>query len=182
MANVITRSRSGFRRVAGVRRRETQWIGDNMSATTITAASTATLINVLSTVDLALRPFTIVRTRGYMHWVSDQSAGTELYGGVYGEAVVSEQASAIGVTAIPTPVTDTDSDLFYTYEPFGGQFVLSDATGIMEAGWFRTFDSKAMRKVEDGQDAITVVESNVAAFGGGGFIFSKLSRFLIKLH
>ena len=47
---------------------------------------------------------------------SDQSAATELFIGNLGLAVVSDQATAVGVTAVPTPATDRGSDLWFLIE------------------------------------------------------------------
>ena len=90
-----------------------------------------------------------------------------------GEAIVSVQAAAIGITAIPTPETEDDSDLWF----FLARMYNS---GITEnRGQYSVVDSKAMRKVDDGQDLVTVVET-----GGNsnGAIISGYLRTLIKLH
>ena len=47
----------------------------------------------------------------------------------------------------------------------------------MDNGRFLQYDSKAMRKVEDGQDSITVSENEIA-----GVTMVVSGRFLIKLH
>jgi len=91
--------------------------------------------------------------------------------------VVSDQAVAIGITALPTPVTDNGSDLWYTYE-----WLLANATDLTDlavGGVFKEFDSRAMRKVEDGQDLIEVVESGTSTFG---LNITTFQRTLIKLH
>jgi len=44
---------------------------------------------------------------------------------------------------------------------------------------WKDFDSRAMRKVEDGQDIALVAESGGASVGVN---FTKSGRFLIKLH
>jgi len=66
----------------------------------------------LATAGLALRPFTVIRSYVSILVVSDQAAAIEKQLGAIGIVVVSEQAFAIGVTAIPTPITDAGSDLF----------------------------------------------------------------------
>jgi len=161
-------------------RRQSLWIPLIPSTTVIAAASTATIIATLNASALALRPFTIVRTRGTLQARSDQTAGTEEYGCGFGMAVVSDQAVAIGATAIPTPVTDYGSDLWFLIEQMFGEFVLKTTVGIEGFhGVERQIDSKAMRKVEDGEDVIIVAETPL--FTPSVELFSAL-RFLVKLH
>ena len=158
-------------------RRKTAWFEFAYSVSNI-AASTDNLLFTLNASALALRPFTIVRTRGLMRVSSDQSAATEEYGISTGIAVVSDQAAAIGVTAVPSPVSDMSSDLFFVFETQGGRLEFKDATGVLEMGHEVLIDSKAMRKVAIGQD-LAVVASATGAVGNRlllGF------RMLVKLH
>ncbi len=167
--------KSGFVRRHGVMRRETLWLGGTSIITTMGSAQ-AVLISLLSSVGLALRPFTIVRSRGILVARSDQVAALENFDVGYGCAVVTEQASAIGVTAVPTPTTDDFSDAWFVYERLLGS-TTSSAVGP-QMGWTRDVDSKAMRKVEDGFDFVEVVENPIAT----GVVISSYVRFLIKLH
>ncbi len=175
MANIRTGRRSGLVLRGGRDRRDTLW-GAGTPASSIETASGGTLLTSLGAGALALRPFTIIRNRFTFHISSDQAAAAEDQVGAYGRAVVSDQASAIGVTAVPTPITDQDSDLWHVYATFvqGGSRVNDGMVG-------RTYeiDSKAMRKVEDGQDVVSVVEFSAQ---GGGFRFIVTGRFLLKLH
>jgi len=174
----MARSRHGFVTRRGVTRRETIWIS-NQPATTPVAGNTAILLSVLNAAALALRPFTIVRTRGRIGCFSDQVSADENYGVAYGLAVVSEQASAIGVTAIPTPITDMGSDLFFAYDGLAGRFSFVSAVGFHpNAGQWKDIDSKAMRRVNADQDLVSVVEAN----SGIGQNFFDAWRMLIKLH
>ncbi len=181
MARVITSRKSGFIRRDGVMRRESLWLTQPMSNTVLAAASSAVLLGTLNATALQLRPFTVVRTRGFWQIKSDQTGATETYAASLGHAVVSDQAAAIGVTAVPTPETDRDSDLFYVYESMSSQFLFISGVGIEGAnGTLLEIDSKAMRKVEGGQDLAITVE-NSALFAGGTAIVTA-SRILIKLH
>jgi len=177
MANIRTAGRSGFIRRDGGRRRETLWIQGAWTENNV-AGGGALLLGVLSAAALALRPFTVVRTRGMLLVNSDQTAATERQLGAYGFAVVSEQAAAIGVTAVPTPVTDQDSDLFFVYESFARMQNVASAIGISEY-MPQTFDSKAMRKVEDGSTIVDVMELSSLS---DGVTFQVAFRQLIKLH
>ncbi len=177
MANIARRRRSGFVLRDGRQRRETLWGFITPSATTIAAASSATLLTSLSVAALALRPFTIVRTRVRIAVRSDQAAAVERQSGAYGECVVSDQAVAIGVTAVPTPITDLGSDLLYLIEPFfSDESSLTDRT---RGQWSGAVDSRAMRKVEEGSDVVIVTENSGLSLGTE--IFTS-ARFLIKLH
>ncbi len=160
-------------------RRDTVWGGLVETTTNIVGASTAVLFGGLSAGGLALRPFTIVRFRGIMHLASDQLANSELQHVAFGMSVVSDEALAIGVTAVPNPITARDSDMFFVYEELVNRFGVSSAVGIIQQGIAREFDSRAMRKVNDGQDIAVVVEtSSISA----GVNFVKAGRFLVKLH
>ena len=180
MANIRTARRSGLVLRGGVNRRETMWSRTTFVRTTVTAPDTAVVQFSFATVITDLEPFTIVRTRGFIHLSSDQTANSESQEIAFGIAVISQQASAIGVTAVPTPVNDSSSDLFFVYETMTNQMLLSSAVGIIApAGVGRTFDSKAQRKMEDGTNLNAVIESGP---NGTGQIFTSQVSFLLKLH
>ncbi len=167
---VMTRSR------IAPRRRETVWFADSATSTTIAGASTAVLVASLNAAALAFRPFTIVRVRGFWHVRSDQIVANEPFGGSLGWAVVSDQSVAIGVTAVPTPETDRDSDLWHVFEIVYGT---AGSTGENALGIHGTFDSKAMRRVDVGQDSIVCLETPSTSSSG---IFHMSARFLIKAN
>ncbi len=169
--------KSGFVRRGGVMRRETHWVGEPFSTTTIASTNGVAIISSLTAVGLALRPFTVIRSRGYIHVESDQDAVTERYGAAVGYCVVSEQATAIGVTAVPTPDTDQDSDLWLMLEQLFGRLHVTTDISRFESGIGRQYDSKAMRKVEDGQDLILVAECPTTS---GNIMI--MGRQLLKLH
>ena len=163
--------------------RETLWFGVSEGRATLGAASTAVLTNSLNAAALALRPFTIIRTIMHVSLKSDQTGAIENYDAAIGACVVSDQASAIGVTAVPTPFTDLGSDLFFFHQIIDGSFLFLDATGasqsnVQPAGGM-TFESRAMRKVELGQDLIFVMETSTVSSGA---IMYSAGRVLIKLH
>ena len=176
----MARNRSGRIFRGGRQVRETRWLDLTPTSVALGAASTASLLFSLTTEELALRPFTVVRTRGVFHCVSDQEGADELEAVSVGFAVVSDQAIAIGVTAVPTPETDRSSDLWYVYESIINRFQFVSGAGFeTNAGQTHPFDSKAMRKVEDGQDVAVVVET---AATSSGAIVTLGARMLIKLH
>ncbi len=179
MANIRTARRSGRVFRGGRNVRESAWIGVTGTLSTIGAGSSAVFINSLNAAALALTPFTVVRSRGLLFIKSDQSAAAENQAAVLGVAVVSDQAVAVGITALPTPVTDESSDLFYVYQAImsahGAGTVDSETGKVIE------YDSRAMRKVEDGQDIAYILETEVVALTQG-VQMRHTGRFLIKLH
>ncbi len=182
MANINVGRKSGFIVRGGARKRETLWIGGVAFTQTLAAGTSVALVTSLNAAALALRPFTIVRTRGTILVRSDQHAADEGYGASYGEVVVSDQAVAVGITAVPTPTTDSSSDLWFVYEFILGELAFGTNVGFTDVGIERIIDSKAMRKVEEGQDLVSVVEGPGAGGGDGGSIIHGFSRTLVKLH
>jgi len=161
-------------------RRETAWLGGLEFVQVLASPGTAALIGVLDAGALAERPFTVMRTRGQIFGRSDQEAASQNWGVAFGMAVVTEQAAAIGVTAVPTPVTDDDSDAWFTYEWILGTLGFVTGTGVFEEGRMIPIDSRGARKVEDSDQLIVVVEAGLLITDGvaiHGFI-----RNLIKLH
>jgi len=164
-----------IRRAAGPPRK-TLWVGIDATRSTLTAAG-GTITNSANAALLALRPFTIVRTLMQYQLLSDQAASIEQQVLAVGGAVVSDQALAIGVTAVPTPSTDVGSDLWFFHRwAFGDNQTITDRA--QPATRFGV-ESRAMRKVQDGEDIVFVVELN--ALGEGIDLFSA-GRMLIKLH
>jgi len=108
---------------------------------------------------------------------SDQAAAIERQAGAWGLAVVSDQAVAVGITAVPTPITEMGSDLWFVY-----QLVMAKENTLTDraqpAAIFQT-DSKAMRKVGVGQDIVLVAEASAAASGTSLIIGGRM---LIKNH
>ncbi len=114
---------------------------------------------------------------------TDQAAGAvvteEAYGAV-GFAVVSEQASVAGAASVPGPITNEDSELWFVWQALWAQSYVATIAGFESApGRVFDFDSKAMRKIEEG-DAIVVVFEN--ADDAHGMIIEIKYRMLIKLH
>ncbi len=178
MARIFTNRKSGFIQRGGAMRRESLWIGVGRTQTTVAASATAALIGVFNAAALALRPFTIVRVRGVWLAHSDQSAASESFQGNLGYAIVSDQASAVGVTAVPTPATDLGSDMFFVHDMWPGLFDLVGSSHLSEIRP-REYDSKAMRKVNDDQDLAITIEAGI---GDQGCVIDNAARILVKLH
>jgi len=181
VANIRSARRSGFVLRGGRNVRETVWGDVGTVEAVMTGAPTAILINQLNAAALALRPFTVVRVRGVISVRSDQVAATESFIGDLGYAIVSEQAAGIGVTAVPTPLTDKDSDLFFVYQQVIGRINVGSGagTGVPTDGgvqWIQ-YDSKAMRKVNESEQMVITTENELS---GCNLVHS--ARFLMKLH
>jgi len=149
----------------------------------LAAANSAALILSLSAAGLALRPFTVIRTRLHFSVRSDQSAASENFDAAIGCAVVSDQAAAIGITAVPTPFTDLGSDLWFVHQIIDGHFLFISGVGVEGNSNSPTggmdVDSKAMRKVNGDQDLVTVIENS--GLSSGTQVYAA-GRQLIKLH
>ncbi len=137
-------------------RRKSLWLQFALQSTT-DAGNSASIIFSLNAAALALRPFTIIRTHMSFFLRSDQAAANETQQCTWGAAIVSDQAVAVGITAVPTPDTEMGSSLFFARKiMFADGVALTDVT---TPGQYFELDSKAQRKVEIGQD-IVIVEEN----------------------
>ncbi len=166
-----------FRRSV-VTKRQSLWLANLESSNTIATSSTATLVGSLNAAALALRPFTIVRTRGYLFTFSDQVVSSEFQSFGYGHIVVTDQAVAAGIGSIPTPISESASD-FHVYERLQNNFTLLDSTGFGAIGASKVVESKAMRKVDLGEDLAIVLETSAQS---NGVTMISFARVLIKLH
>ena len=97
---------------------------------------------------------TIRRVRGFVAVNAVASAaGSRL--GALGMVVVSDIALAAGVASIPGPVTERGDDGWFVWQATGG--ARPAATGTESTIW--PFDSKAMRRVEEGFGIAIVFEN-----------------------
>ena len=161
-------------------RRKTQWGSSaDVTASIAIGPQVALLTQDLSGAALAsVVPATIVRTRGELWVRSDQVAAVEEPFGALGFSVVTEAARAVGVAAVPIPITDEGADVFFVHQFW--QCGAVETGAVQEAPWSRySFDSKAMRKITDGE-AVVVTMENASAVGLADFILKF--RMLFKLH
>jgi len=97
-------------------RRLTSWDATSPETAFVSlGAATVALDSVFTTTS----PVTVARVRGLLTVMSDQVAATERPFGAVGLCIVSDEAAAVGVTAIPRPYGDAESDFWFTHE-FGG--------------------------------------------------------------
>ncbi len=171
MAHRVTRGRT---KVVGNPRLPV-WFDVNQGSTLLTASSN-TLISVYNAAALSARPFTVIRTRLELLYFSDSEAVDETPFGALGMTVVSQKAAALGITAIPTPITNSDGDWFMwqglaAANRFGG----SEADSLFQR---TVIDSKAMRKIGVDDSVAIVVEQSAAV----GATIVIQGRQLVKFH
>ncbi len=155
---------------------QTIWLGFEPVSTTMTAVG-GTIIFSLNASALALRPFTVLRTHYSFFVKSDQAAANENQVGALGMAVVSDEAFAAGVASVPTPITSIGSDLWFVHQLYWANAI--DLTDNAKPGVQYVIDSKAMRRVDQGQDLLVI--SELSALGGGTILLNG-GRMLVKVH
>jgi len=156
-------------------RRLMEWVGIDISPQTMTGA---VLLAIANDALLALRSFTIVRTRMRFLITSDQGASTEITIGAFGVIILQEEAVDAGIASLPTPGVEVNAPWF-VFEPFVHEFQFDSAVGSQSpGGTLTTVDSKAMRKVGVSED-IAFIGQTVSTDGA---IISGFGRMLLKLH
>ncbi len=135
------------------------WATLEIPLTTV-AAGAKTLLGVF-TLATAFEE-TLVRTRGSIMVASDQAGTQETQLGALGFIRITDAAAAIGITAIPAPVTDGDDDGWVVWQPFTQMSTIALDAGPLS--FVYTVDSKAQRIVREGQQLAVVVE-NSGVFG-----------------
>ena len=170
---VVRRSFGSRGRSSG---RLTEWFGKVFATDNVVlAASSFVIDSSMDALEKAKRPFTIMRTVGSIWVNSDQVSATEQPMGAFGMMVVSEKAVTTGATAVPDPVTQVASDEWYVYQSFAASGANSAA---YNGSQFIQFDSRAQRKVQDGEDIVAMVANASAA---NGLFYILNFRFLVKL-
>ena len=122
-------------------------------------------------------PGTIVRSRGRIT-IQPQVYSADLnIVGAFGIGLVSSEAAAVGITAIPEPFSDADWGGWMVWQSFALHYEFHDATGSFLESEAIEIDSKAMRKVEPNSVMVFVAESQ-----GGAFFIAETVRLLQMLH
>ncbi len=147
----------------------------SIARTNIPAGTKVLLGSITAAALDGVAPATIVRTRGVLNVLSDQSAATEDQMGAIGLAFVNEVARALGVTGLPGPDSDFGYDWFW-WQGVAQTQRLATAVGFENAGVQYVIDSKAMRKFDGGSGLVLMVEN----VGSTGFDVSVQIRILIK--
>ena len=169
-----------FQRTSGVRR-ETAWtIGpqevDGSHSSTSTSLWSGTVVP-------AIDGLTIIRIRGFVRaLLQTATAAGDGFFGAFGIGIATDAAIAVGVTAVPTPLTEEQWDGWLWHSYFDVRSVTATiADGVNAAGATVAFeiDSKAMRKFPTNMTlygATEVVESGTALVELQG-----QTRMLVKL-
>ena len=120
---------------------------------------------------------TVRRTRGRFSIISDQSTVTEEQLGAVGFMIASDAAVAVGATAVPGPATDASDDGWFVWEGWtqSSQFTLGVSNAAGGFGAVYEFDSKAMRRVEEGFTIAVIAEGSSIAGCEIGMVVSLLS-------
>ena len=147
-------------------RRGTNWGRLVATLETSVAASAKVLLASFTLSNVGIGE-TIRRTRVTFLVLSDQSAAVELQIGAFGMIVVNDLALAAGAASIPGPETDANDDGWFVWEPFlqVGEAAVGGAASSAEAVKGYTFDSKAMRRVEEGFSIAVMIENASASHG-----------------
>ena len=172
-------------------RRKTSWTvgpttGTGGSRQSITAAG-ATLATLGAQINAD--SITVVRVRGSMLLqLSTAASGLDGFHGAMGIGVVTQVAFDIGVTALPTPITEEAWDGWLYHQFFqlvasdildGSAATDKDTLNPVTATLRVDVDSKAMRKLNSDMVIVAVLE--VAEEGAATLQWSFRSRMLVKL-
>ncbi len=169
---IVRRSFGGRSRSPG---RLTEWFASaDVALWTALGASVFIFDSELTAAEKAKRPFTITRTVGSVWMHSDQQAATEEPFGAVGMMVVSDKAAALGVTALPSPILQESSDEWFVYGAFAATAGTVEGAPVARLD----FDSRAQRKVVDGETIVVMLENGSSAFG---FTYVIKFRMLVKL-
>jgi len=133
-------------------RRKTHWT----ELRAVPADFTATGSTLIASTAVGHEGETLVRTRGYISGVlTVASAPGDGFFGAIGMAIVTVAAATIGITAIPTPLTEAGWDGWFVHRYFDCRAGLSGSNDQLVA---LDIDSKAMRKANEDEQIVMVLE------------------------
>ena len=89
---------------------------------------------------------------------SDQAAANEPQEAAIGLWVANDVGVALGVTALPGPLTDLSDDGWFLWQGLLSANTLTGDTGTDTMFHVQQFESRAMRKIEEGQRVAILVE------------------------
>jgi len=154
------RTRRGRSRALVGRRQPTNWSRVASGYFTVPAASKVLLATFgPSTAGIGE---TVRRTRGMISIRSDAIGVQETQRGAFGGIIVTEIAVVAGIVSLPSPLAEQDDDGWFLWVPFVQQ--TGRAVGEPGSNQYQ-FDSKGMRKVEEGYTGAFVVENGDPVFG-----------------
>ena len=135
------------------------WAHADVNAFTAVAAASKVLLGGFTLSNTNIDE-TILRTVGRLAVSTDNPVGDEEQIGAFGMILVSDAAVAVGVTAIPGPITDGQDDGWFVYVPIVQRYHHETSVGFdpqFATGY--DFDSKAKRVVEEGRQMAIMVEN-----------------------
>ena len=129
------------------------------------AGSTKVLVATLTLSNPEINE-TIRRTTGILQVFSDQVAASESQFGAVGMCVVSDAAVTAGVASLPGLITDRNDNLWFLWTPFLQSFFVATAVGTQaRLGALYAMESKAMRRVQEGQQVAIIAETASSSDG-----------------
>ena len=138
----------------------------------------ATASALFAGVELLTDGNTVVRIRGMIELIlTSASALGDGFHGAFGIGIVTAQAFGVGISAVPTPVTEVEWEgwlwhqFFSIHAPTAAQ--VSDNRQVIE------IDTKAMRKIGANEVVFLMVEATEV--GTSGLIARAGTRMLLKL-
>ena len=162
-------------------RRNTGW-GLGPGGSTVTSFSASSVAFLGGVITVGTDGFTITRLRGNLQAFLETGGVSEGYHCAIGVAVVTSDAIAVGITAVPDPVADAGWDGWLYHRFFDVHNIsatLTDGANAMSAHVQFEVDSKAMRKMGDNDTLFASVEVIEAGTSALDIFFD--SRLLMKL-
>ena len=157
-------------------KRQTTWVGPADQGYIAVATTAKVLVGSFDPEGSGLPKPTVIRTRGELSVIPNPLTATAEVVGAWGLAIVSDQAFAIGITAVPGPFDEADWDGWFAWGSFSFNWAVADATGRQHAAVTIVVDSKGMRKVTTNETIVLVAQSQT-----GAFQISMPVRLLLKL-
>ncbi len=162
----MARLNRGVSRVQTRRQRQpSSWARLVSNASVLVPAASKVLVATFTLANPGIGE-TVRRTRGRIHARSDQAAAHEEHLGGFGMIVVTDIAVAAGIASIPDPVSEGNDDGWFVFE----HIVASGSENTLGQFVSVPFDSKAMRRVEEGYQ-VAVVVANASAVHAFEFTF-----------
>ncbi len=155
------RGRSGQRS-----RRVSTWVAPADQDTVSVASGASVIVASFDASGNGMLAPTIVRSRGEVAVRNTAFGADVVIGGAFGICVVSDEAFAAGTASIPRPFDDADWGGWFVWQSFESLFSFDDATGnlgVNNTSLRYQVDSKAMRKVSDGETIVMMAESQTGA-------------------
>ena len=162
-------------------RRRTGWDNGSGGIATLNTVTSTSVALVGSGFIIFADGNTIVRTRGMIQCIlTAADAPLSGFRGAFGICIVSEDAFAVGVTAVPDPVDDAEWDGWFWHQFYSlMQPITFAAQSTASAILTIPIDSKAMRKI-GATDVVVLVGEHIES-GTASMTVVADSRLLFKL-